>query len=500
VYTLLNTASMNLLPSDFDNSATDYVPHPDSFNEDGDPGHWDQFKVTAVSAGWQMDKDILDAIFQLAGFQDMGGIQWFNDLIESDLGREVNSYVISQAINALIGGVTGGESIIEVCPGTWPGIDCTEQPYSKATIPSGTSIVPGDEYNAYKPNEVGVSQLKVETDPGHFGGRLAFEIKPIDVKGIQVVVSPNQVQAETSEIMTFDAEVLNADDTDVRWIVPDGFTKIEEVGTSVVVQAPTDPWNPSVILKARSLANTGLREGKVDSDPREGLATISHSDSVQIQISPGYKCVPNGTKFTFEPIVAGTDDYTVKWKMVSGWGSINENTGEYTAPPSGTTDDVISAEVVGYPDAIDYANIRVGACTCNYSIDIVGAGSLDVEGGDIAYQYSDFGEGFRVYTFFIMIDDPSIPENVGVGMSLSPTEDGELPPAPGETGTYELQMSFINEFNQSWTTLDSMSVVTINILEHTDTYMVANFSGTIAQGEDASRTTCLVNGSFRAGR
>lgn len=500
VYTLLNTATMNLLPSDFDNSATNYVPNPATLNEDAMPGFWNQFKVTAVSAGWQMDKDILDAIFQLAGFQDMGGIQWFNDIIESELGREVNSYVIGQAINTLIGEVTGGESIIEVCPGTWPDIDCTDQPYSKPTIPSGTSIVQGAEHNTYKPNDVGVSQLKVETDPDHFGGRLAFETKPIEVKGIRVVVSPNQVQAKTSEIMTFDAEVQNADDTSLRWIVPAGFTRIDEVGSSVVVQAPADPWDPAVILTARSLANTGLREGKVDSDPRDGLATISHNDSVAIQIDPGYKCVPNGTKFTFQPIVAGIDEYTVIWKMVSGYGSINQNTGEYTAPSAGQTDDVISAEVEGYPEAIDYANVRVGACTCNYLIDIVGAGSLHAEGGDIAYQFSDFGDDFRVYTFFVMIDDPDIPDNVAVGMSLSPTSDGQVAPAIGETGTYELQLSFINEFNESWTTLDSLSVVTINILQHTDTYMVANINGTIAQGEGPSRTTCIVNGSFRAGR
>jgi hypothetical protein len=500
VYTLLNTASTNLLPSDFDNSKTDYVPHPDTFNEDGVLGYWDQFEVTAVSTGWQMDKDVLEAIFELANFSDLGGIEWFNDLIESDLGREVNSYVIGNAIKALINEVTGGESFIEVCPGTWPDIDCTFPPYSKPTIPSGTSIVFGEEHNSYKPNEVGVSQLKIETDPNHFGGRLAFETKPIEVKGIRVVVTPDDAEAETMEILTFDANVLNADDTRVRWIMPAGFTKIDEVGNSVVIQAPESEWDPPVLLKARSLANTGIREGKVESDPRDGLATISHEDSVRISIDPGYKCLGNSETFTFNADVAGLDDYTVIWKRVSGYGSINENTGEYTAPPVGTTDDIISAEVEGYPDAIDYANVRVGACTCNYLIDIVGAGNLQAEGGDIAYLFSDLGDGFHNYAFFIELPDSSVPDNVAVGMSLVPTEDGQVAPRPGETGTYDLQVSFINEFNQSWTTVDSMATVTINILEHTDNYMVANFSGTIAQGEGASRTTCLVNGSFRAGR
>ena len=158
----------------------------------------------------------------------------------------------------------------------------------------------------------------------------------------------------------------------------------------------------------------------------------------------------NTEKFTFEANVIGVEEYTVVWKLEEGYGQINENTGEYTAPPVGVTDDVISAQVVGFPDAKDYAKVRVGACVCAYNISIIGAGNLSAEGGDIAYLFSDLPDGFHTYTFFVQLDDPSIPEDVGVGMTLGPTEDGGVAPRPGVIGTYDLQMSFFNGFG-SWT-------------------------------------------------
>ena len=328
--------------------------------------------------------------------------------------------MISESIKALISEVTEGGSFIQVCPGTWRDIDCTFPPYSKPSIPSGTSIALGSEHNSYEPKEVGVSQLKVETAPGYFGGRLAFETKPIEVKGIRVVVTPDRAQAETSEILTFEATVQNADDGRVRWIVPSPFAIVEEQENLIVLQAPDMEWDPA-ILKARSLSNWGLREGKVDSDPRDGVATIEYKDG-DVIVSPSFACVAPGENQSFDATVTGLENQSVTWSL-EGPGSMNGN--QYTAPSTAGGEATVIATSVENTSLTGSAKVVVGDCLCAWTAAV--SGDLSAAwAGDWAVWIQ--GQGGPSGVQFFPSASQSIPSIVG-------TLDRSI--EPGATGTYD---------------------------------------------------------------
>ena len=79
--------------------------------------------------------------------------------------------------------------------------------------------------------------------------------------------------------------------------------------------------------------------------PREGGAVIS-SKSKKVTVTPHSKCIGNSEPLQFSAAVTGVENPVIKWS-VDGYGQIGMDTGLYTAPPIGTTDDVIIAEVVG---------------------------------------------------------------------------------------------------------------------------------------------------------
>ncbi len=92
---------------------------------------------------------------------------------------------------------------------------------------------------------------------------------------------------ETQQQKSFTASVTNVNDDRVDWIVPAGLQEISRsvAGNTITIKTPENPWNPPFSLIARSQASTGSREGKVDSDPREGGAVIS-SKGKKVTITP----------------------------------------------------------------------------------------------------------------------------------------------------------------------------------------------------------------------
>jgi hypothetical protein len=506
VYKSLNEASSAVLPSAFNGAATNFdIQDKDQLFEDDEGGNWANFRVTAVSQGWKMDEFLLGALAQVAGFQDLGGLATLTEGL-SELATALTEFAFSEAIGALIGAVAGGSDIIEICPGSWEGIDVSALPYSEASIPFGTSVAFVDR-TFYETQEPGVSEVRLETKDGFFGGATTFAVKPVEVLTILVDVTPADVELEVTDAATFTATVQNAHDDRVEWRLPAGLEEVSQsdFGRTITVKAPSAPWSPPLILVARSQATTGSREGMVDEDPRDGGAVIAYKGR-RIEVTPRSICLQNGETEQFEAEVVGVDDPEVRWSLDSGWGSIDAVTGLYRAPEVGTTDDVIVAEVVGEDDLRAYANVRVGACVCSFTISVGGASVWSASGPDMVFQTLTLpGEPGFIQWFFVVPEGPDGPMEGNFAASLAGTKDDPAP-EPGDTGTYAVNAVYVSPGGQSWVSNqdDDDAGVVLQIDAYTATSMEGSMTGTAVQRNDPKdpdriTSTVFVTMQFRAG-
>jgi len=507
VYKALNEASSGVLPSSFDYGATDFdIEDQDEFYEDDEGGNWANFHVTAVSQGWKMDQFILEAIAQVAGFEDLGGLGTLTDGL-SEVAAQLTEFAINKTIGNLIGAVAGGSDFVEICPGRWPGIDVSELPWSEAEVAFGTSVELIDR-TFFETREPGVSQLKLETVEGFFGdAEPPSKTKPVEVLLIDVEVTPDVAYLDPGQEADFSATVTNARDDRVRWILPDGLTEISQsdFGRTIRVKAPSEPWSPPLTLTARSLAETGSREGMVDADPRDGGAVVA-SGSRAIIVTPQAPCVASGDTLRFTATVFGLDEYEIEWSIASGWGSIDQ-TGLYRAPEIGTTDDVIVAQVVGEDDLQDHANVRTGACFCSFQLNVAGDAVISIGGYDIAYQVVDFGEEFGSIQWYIQFprDPDGVPFKGGFSASVLGDEANPIP-QPGDTGNFAANAVYVSPAGDSWAgnQKEEDARVTLHIDEYTPTFMEGTISGTLVQRRDPKdpdrvTSSVFVSMPFRAG-
>jgi hypothetical protein len=452
-----------------------------------------------------MDQFILEAITTVAGFEDFGGFTTITDGL-GKLARTMTDFAINNAVASAIAAAANGSSIVEICPGTWPDIDISEPAYSEASRPVGTSI---EFINStfFETREPGGSEIRLETKSGLFGGAPpALKQKPVEVLLIDVSVSPDAIEMDLEETQSFTATVTNANDDRVEWTVPTGLEEISrsDFGKTITVKTPNTPWSPPFALLARSQAKTGSRENKVDSDPREGGAVISLGRE-GIRVLPVSECVSPGDTLQFVAQVAGIENYTLLWK-VEGWGSITQtglNTARYTAPASNTSDDVISAEVVGRPDLIDRSAVHVGECQCEFEITVGGASGWHVGGSVVFYQILGTSEeGIIQWTF-------DIPEEIGDGGIFSATVagiPGQPMPSIGETGSWKINAAYASPGGESWVSSqeDEDAGLTLDITEFTSTAMEGSMWGTAVQRNDPEdrdkiTSTVFITVPFRAG-
>jgi len=423
VYQKMNEAAGSMLPSSFDNSATDFDLNPAKFDEDDPgPGHWDNFRVTAVSTGWKADKFVLEAIMQFVG---MKGTFTKHAEQYGDLGAELKGYLLTE-LTGIAFNLTPKTDLIEVCPQTWPNIKVSDaQRIADGTIVQGQSVK-AVGHNEYKPEDVGISLLRVETKPGHFGGQAALKIKPIEVKAIDVDVSPDFVDAETQEILTFTATVNNAKDTKVDWVIPGALEEIDrqDDGRLLVVRCPDDPWSPALLLKAFSTSKGGIR-GKPSAPERNAVATISNGSAL-VLVGPLGECLKPGEDLAFTASVLGVEDQSVTWSTdPPNTGRFKGNT--YIAPNFKAGTVVIIATSLADPNAEGYAAVTVAGCECWWTANINGdrqfywAGTNAVFGSAVP--------GLIGYTFETQVEGPGV---------HYPVITAGVFAGPGATGTYQM--------------------------------------------------------------
>jgi hypothetical protein len=486
---------LQLYPSQFISDETDFEVDTETFPEDfTSKGHWDNFRVSAVSNGWNFEKRLVQAFEQMYGaaqgldvpegvptepdFYDK-----YDGMVKSDLTKNAKEKILNDPSREL-----------EYCAQMWHGIKCTGLPYSTGSSPS---LMTDDNEKSYEPTETGSTTLLVETLPVFGLGRSTGETKVITTEELQVFIDPFQATRAVEEVQEFTVRIEGAENKEVAWSVEwpannEGFLIEHEEGADV--GTPSNPWQTPFAVKAKSLSNTGLREGKVDSDPREDEAFVRYAGAA-IAITPGYRCINPGETIDFVAEVVGVEaPYNVIWKKVEGYGSINQS-GRYQSLSQGTSEAIISAEVENHPELIDYANVRVGGCNCSFLIDIVGGTSFHGEGGDVAYLFSDFGGGFRNYQFFYQLEDLEGGKFEGSFSMNIFSSDNQSAPLPGQTGQYNISAAFTGAAGGSWFT-ESETSATVNITEHTSTYMVGTVSGTLINGNEQSVS---LSGNFKAG-
>jgi len=285
----------------------------------------------------------------------------------TEFGEGLASYAITQGTKFVISDVTDGGEFLEICPGVWPDIDVSNFLYSQSEIALGTSFKMNG-HTFFETREVGVSELRVGTQSGQhmFGGAPpAIKQKQIEVIAIQVVVTPSSVAMPADDKQIFDAVVHNASSDTVRWILPTGFTEValENFGKKITVKSPVSGWDQPVSLCARSLASTGSREGKVETDPRDGCALITPIGDGTITVMPNNICVRIGKTQPFMAIVTGLSDSSVTWTATTGF--FTENV--YNAPGSPVSEVTITATSVENPQVKGIAIIEVADCVCWWS-------------------------------------------------------------------------------------------------------------------------------------
>jgi len=239
--------------------------------------------------------------------------------------------------------------------------------------------------------------------------------------------------------------VTNAINTDVKWMTTKGSIFETSVNTARLM-TPSTPWDEPIEVTARSIANTGPREGKVDADPRDGIAFVD-VDDVNVTVSPSNVCLKPGESETFSASVTGTVNHAVTWSIQPpGAGTLVGST--YTAPAT-YQDVTIIAESVDDPTAKGFANVEVSNCTCSWEATFAGGvgGSLS---GTYAVRVEPQGMIFEV------------DENGG-----PPTISLITGPVTG-TGIFDVGVTYVSASQDIWSQMDpaiAAPKLTVNVYD-----------------------------------
>jgi len=394
----IQAGSRGVYPSQFVSEATDFTANPEVIPEDfTSPGQWSEFRVTAASEGWRFDDVVKDAFDRAKGLK--GGLD--GSTVDDLIGDAANGQGVEDAVGMMEESVKnaawqkaalelGLEDLtrLEYCPQTWPNIDCTGLPFSEGSSPD---LQVDSEALTYEPDRVGSSTLQVQTTDIFGLVTPTAETKTIDTRRIEVFIDPFQATANTDETVNFSVRVENAENEEVEWYPGEGGSLPQDFrpdGSTLAVTTPSEEWDPPILVKARSLADTGLREGKVNSDPREDEAPIAYEDG-GVTVSPAFVCLTPDEPQTFAAVVTGLENQEVRWSW-EGVGSMSGAT--YTAPSTAGGEAVIIATSVENTDLKGYAQVVVAGCRCAFGATVSGDVS-NAWSGDFAVWSSGQGGG-----------------------------------------------------------------------------------------------------------
>ncbi len=415
-----------LLPTAF--AGMTIQPAPTGFLEDEDgPGSWVPAQVTATNQGWDLGKEMLEA--GLASADVAGGFDKAQ-LTKTEIS-DVQGYLLgNQASAEFLEGGTIEE--FQIPPETFGPVNVSDEMWSESEVVQGDAIA-RTSHKEYEPRAVGSAALVVRTAAGRFGGTEISENTSITVTPLDLDISPEEVALKAGEPQDFTVTVSDAEHPEMIEIDEDvplqGTVEgIEYIGEGLHIVSYTAPAEPNPdspdLLTVRHTAETGARE--FSSVPRNAIATIRFAD---ITISPRSSCLEPESSLQFSAEVAGLQNDGVEWS--ADVGMIDAN-GLYTAPPTVPSSGmaVITARSTEDSDIVDQVSIKIGGCSCSWSVLV--DGTL-VEGGppsDEGLFIIDPGEGL----FVIGLSDAES----GQVVNFSATDQAGIP--LGATGDFPISV------------------------------------------------------------
>jgi hypothetical protein len=361
---VVDQGEQSLLPSEFADEATSFNPSETNFNEDFmQDGIWTEFNVSAISRGWILDKIAIEAVLQsMSTIKVSNGPSGITDDVNGALGDILEG----EAQGAVLNNFGNSAGIIEVCPNIWSNINCAGIGYSN--VYSNTGVLDIDSAGqSYKPKEIGADILRIETKSIFGASNNTGTATSINASEMVVSIEPVQAHADTNKTLSFSANVFNADNGEVDFTLSGGGT-LTAGNVSASVTTPLTPWTTPLILRAKSTSNSGLRIGKVDSDPRTDSTLIYYGGEGEYRIDPSSICIQPSQSQSYSIIaVSGIVD-SVRWYTEPiSIGTINPDGIEmlYSAPE--TIEGLISLfAIVNGKDTVE-ATIDINDCVCYWS-------------------------------------------------------------------------------------------------------------------------------------
>lgn len=468
---LIDKGFQNMFPSEFVDAATSFDPTETEFNEDFvQPGSWSVFNVTAISNGWGLDKIGVEAILQVTGAVGAGqAMQNAPGAFEDEVGDALAGMLVNPLAADLVDRLGDESDFIEICPNSWSNINCAGLDYSTVT-PNNDFLDVDSAGQMYEPKEVGATILRIETKNIFGEDNSTGTAVSIETKQIEVFLDPFQAEADTTDEVMFNVRVENAEDTRVAFSMIGGGSVFDN-DPEATVFTPEAPWDPPIRLRARSLANTGLREGRVDSDPREDEAEIRYQGEGIAIITPGSWCLRPGEDQDFTVTYTGSSIESVEWEIdPPGVGDIigSGETITYRAPNQPAGNVTLSATV--NDTSTGYAYVDVSSCICNWYFSAIGSsggytasgewGTASGLGALVVYLDPDSTEGFN-------------PPNVSfVSYGFN-----------GEPGTFPIEgMNYLISADEDWGIVDTTQPLPImNVTAYVQgDYIQGTASGTLS--------------------
>lgn len=478
----LREGTANLLPSELVSMELEADPLVFLEDEPG-PGTWSA-TVGAASQGWELDRSVLETLAQVAGAS--GAYRDWLERFVPDRAFDLAGIVVNEVVGRAIG-ASGDVMVLYIPPETYGPIDVSPVDWTDRNIVPEVAIV-GDGHNGYQPSEPGTSVLSVRTEDGMFGGQQITAQQELEVRAIQMFITPDDVTLAPSQVDTFEVTVVDALHPDSVEIHPDvtlqGSAVISYDGDgkhSVIYTAPAQPDpNSTDLLVVRHTARGGARAG---GDPLTSDAVI-HFPELDLQ---GLGCTDPGEEVRLRWTVTGLDDPALDWSASAG--DVDDN-GVFTAPDQ-EGEVTISVTLADNPAIGDQITVQVGGCSCQGAIN-VGGSSTTVTGlrfylsadlsGVQAFDWA--GENFSQGTF---------------GFGTDPIASQVIP--FGSTGSYEALTSgaingvtYLNPEDPGDPVVPPLS---LSVDENTGTVFAGSVAGSVRIASGPDWETVSLSMTFR---
>lgn len=325
----------NSWPSDVSNGQLHFSP-TFSVEDDCDPASW-ELTFNASSRDWSLDKTVVTGAISFLSAYKAG-----SEALSATANLGLRAGVAASAEDAT-GTATGlinefsnmtldktfpSTAVIPIPKSVWSGIRVTDGDFGLIEVEyEGSSVKQGATLRDIVPNEVGLTTIRVRTQPGALGSCAGVEgaAQTYEVRENKISLTPSGGQVKANDEITFTAVVTDANNLALEFEVSHGvmFEENHNLTTGVHVgkwRAPPEAEMPDgpITITARSLASECLREGVERS--REAILTPFETEYILIPSS--VTCLPEGAQETFEVLdVKFGEVPPVTWELI-GSGSL----------------------------------------------------------------------------------------------------------------------------------------------------------------------------------